>query len=162
MSSHFSSQSLLRTLFLGSSKTYISHSTTQSTEYKSSEVYTPVSLFRPICPASCRLPFILQSAVLSYLLCLGLSMLSLGLGCRSSPSHPSAPLCLVNICLFQSSPQTSHSLQGFICCVPTLTPGRTTFFLGLYLHEYTVNVILTLLDCRLLQDRVSVTCISIR
>lgn len=131
-------------------------------EYKSSEVYTPVSLFRPICPASCRLPFILQSAVLSYLLCLGLSMLSLRLECHSFPLHPSAPLCLASICLFQGSPQTSHSLQGFIYCIPTLTPGRTTFFLGLYLHVYTVNVILTLLDCRVLQDSISVTCISIR
>ena len=59
-----------------------------------------LSLFRPICPASCLLLLTLQSAILNYLLSLELSMLSLSLECHSSPSHPPAPICLANIYLY--------------------------------------------------------------
>lgn len=90
-----------------------------------------LSLFRPICPASCLLPLTLQSAILNYLLCLELSMLSLGLECHSSPSHPPCShLSSKYLLKFQGSAQPSHSLQGFIYCAPPFTPGRTDYFLS--------------------------------
>lgn len=105
------------------------HGTTLNMEYKSSKIYTPVSLFRPICPASCLPPLTLQSAILNCLLCLELSMLSLSLECHSSPSHPPAPICPANICsYFRSQLNLSILCKASSVVPPSLTLGRTDYF----------------------------------
>lgn len=121
-------------------------------EYESSKIYTPVSLFSPICPASCLLPFILQSAILNYLSCLQLSMLTLRVECRSSLSHSSAPFCLANICSYFKA-----QLNLLILCKVTfsglllsLQKNWLLSFWGAPSPYNPVNISLTLLDCKLL------------
>lgn len=88
-----------------------------------------LSLFRPICAASCLLPLILQSAILNYLLCLELPMLSLSLECHSFPSHPPAPICLTNIYLYFRAQLNLPTLCQASSIVPLLPPQEelTTF-----------------------------------
>lgn len=105
------------------------HGTTLNMEYKSSKIYTTVSLFRPICSASCLLPLTLRSAILNYLLCLELSTLSLSFECHSSPSQPPAPICPANICShFRSQFNLPILCKASSVVAPTLTLGRTDHF----------------------------------
>lgn len=69
------------------------------------------------------------SAVLNYLVSLELSTLSLSLECHSSPSHPPAPICLANICLYFRAQFNLPTLQGSLHCAPPCTSGRTGYSL---------------------------------
>lgn len=122
---------------------------------------TVLSLFRPICPVSCLLPLTLQSAILNYLLSLELSMLSLSLECHSSPSHPPAPICLANSNISGLSPNPSHSARVPLLC-PSF-PLRKNWLLAVWgsIPMYIDHVSLPFLDCKLLEDNVSVTWIAV-
>lgn len=84
----------------------------------------------------------------------GMPFFSLSLLCSFLPGK--------DLLIFQGSAQPSHSLQGYIYWAPTLTPEELTiFFFWAPSPHNPVDISLTLLDCKLLKDSLSVRCIPI-